>query len=132
MSLNKINLIMKNIPILSVIKLKFSLILFLMTLSFSVFAQEVDDELPTAFFGNWVEDISQCDAGSYFSVANSEIGLLVFGLGWSSTEVKVKSMGSYYTLFVNGVSEEEILNPKSKSRWGMMEIYFLLIPIQRK
>ncbi len=109
---------MKNIPILSVIKLKFSLILFLMTLSFSVFAQEVDDELPTAFFGNWVEDISQCDAGSYFSVANSEIGLLVFGLGWSSTEVKVKSMGSYYTLFVNGVSEGGDFESEIKIKMG--------------
>ena len=109
---------MKNIPILSAIKLKFSVILFLMTLSFSVFAQEVDDELPTAFFGNWVEDVSQCDAGSYFSVANSEVGLLVFGIGWSSTEVKVKNMGSYYMLFVYGVSEGGDFESEIKIRMG--------------
>ena len=109
---------MKNIPILSAIKLKFSLILFLMTLSFSVFAQEVDDELPTAFFGNWVEDVSQCDAGSYFSVAYSEVGLLVFGIGWSSTDVKVKNMGSYYRLFVYGVSEGGDFESEIKIRIG--------------
>ena len=114
----KIHAMSKNLQILRTSKLNYSTLLFLMTLSFSVYAQDVDDELPEIFFGNWVEDVSQCDAGSYFSVANSEVGLLVFGLGWSSNEVKVKNMGSYYRLFVYGVSEGGDFESEIKIRMG--------------
>lgn len=114
----KLKFPMNYFPILSEIKLKFSLIFVLMTLPFFSIAQQGEDELPESFYGNWVTDISQCDAGSYFSVANSEAGLLVFGLGWSSTDVQVKNMGSYYTLVVNGVSEGGDFESEIKIKMG--------------
>jgi hypothetical protein len=89
-----------------------------MALSFPVFAQEVEDELPAPFFGNWVEDLSECEAGSYFSIADSEIGLLVFGLGWSSTEVKVEKMGDYYMLYVDAISEGGDFQSEIKVKMG--------------
>ena len=109
---------MNYFPNLSKLKLTCSLIFVLMTLPFLSNAQEGEDELPESFYGNWVEDLSQCDAGSYFSVANSEVGLLVFGLGWSSTDVQVKNMGSYYTLVVNGVSEGGDFESEIKIKMG--------------
>ena len=97
---------MKNIPILSATKLKFSLILFLMTLSFPLFAQDVEDILPESFYGNWVEDLSECNGAPQFSLYYSEGGLLVSGLDWYSTEVKVMSTDDNYTLTIKGLSEE--------------------------
>ena len=114
----KIEFPMNYFPNLSKLKLTCSLIFVLMTLPFLSNAQEGEDELPESFYGNWVEDLSQCDAGSYFSVANSEVGLLVFGLGWSSTDVQVKNMGSYYTLVVNGVSEGGDFESEIKIKMG--------------
>jgi hypothetical protein len=99
-------------------KLSFSMFLILMALSFPVFAQEVEDELPAPFYGNWVEDLSECEMGSYVSIADSEIGLLVFGLGWSSTEVKVEKMGDYYILYVDAVSEGGDFQSEIKVRMG--------------
>jgi hypothetical protein len=109
---------MKNIQILSGIKLKFSFILVLITLSLPVFAQEGEEVLPESFYGNWVEDLSECETGSYFSIAETEIGLLVFGLGWSSTEVKVENTGEYYTLFVDAVAEGGEFQSEIKVKMG--------------
>jgi hypothetical protein len=118
MRINKIHFSMKNSQILAAINQKFTVILFLITISFPVFAQEVEVVLPESFYGNWVEDLSECEAGSYFSIADSEIGLLVFGLGWSSTEVKVENTGDYYTLFVDAISEGGDFQSEIKIKMG--------------
>jgi len=118
MKLNKIEFTKDHFSVLSRIKLKSSVILVLMTLSFPVFAQEVEVVLPESFYGNWVEDLSDCEAGSYFSIADSEVGLLVFGLGWSSTEVKVENTGEYYTLFVDAISEGGDFQSEIKIKMG--------------
>ncbi len=99
-------------------KLSYSMLLILMGLSIPGFAQEGKDELPAPFFGNWVEDLSECEMGSYVSIADSEIGLLVFGLGWSSTEVRVKEMEGYYLLYVDAVSEGGDFQSEIKIRMG--------------
>lgn len=93
---------------LSLNKLKYSLVLFLMTLPFSLNAQENEAELPETFFGTWVEDISECNGGDGYriDITDSEGGLLVSGLDWYSTEVVVASKEDYYTLTIKGVSEE--------------------------
>ncbi|MFM2249609.1 MAG: hypothetical protein RLZZ358_536 [Bacteroidota bacterium] len=118
MFLNKTYTPSKSLQFLWLSKLNYSLLLILMALSFPVFAQEVEDELPAPFFGNWVEDLSECEAGSYFSIADSEIGLLVFGLGWSSTEVKVEKMGDYYMLYVDAISEGGDFQSEIKVKMG--------------
>ena len=93
---------------LSLKKLKYSLVLFLMTLPFLLNAQENEAELPETFFGTWVEDISECNGGDGYriDITDSEGGLLVSGLDWYSTEVVVTTQEDYYTLTINGVSEE--------------------------
>ena len=93
---------------LSLKKLKYSLVLFLMTLPFLLNAQENEAELPETFFGTWVEDISECNGGDGYriDITDSEGGLLVSGLDWYSTEVAVTTQEDYYTLTINGVSEE--------------------------
>ena len=93
---------------LSLKKLKYSLVLFLMTLPFLLNAQENEAELPETFFGTWVEDISECNGGDGYriDITDSEGGLLVSGLDWYSTEVVVTTKEDYYTLTINGVSEE--------------------------
>jgi hypothetical protein len=93
-------------------------ILFLITLSFPVFAQELEDVLPESFYGNWVEDYADCGADTYFSILDSEVGLLVFGLGWSSNEVKVEKMGDYYVLFVDAISEGGDFQSEFKIKMG--------------
>jgi len=118
MKLNRIHAISENSQTNFSIKLNHYLLLFFMILSFPAFAQEVEDELPAPFFGNWVEDLSECEAGSYFSIADSEIGLLVFGLGWSSTEVKVEKMGDYYILYVDAISEGGDFQSEIKIKMG--------------
>jgi hypothetical protein len=89
-------------------KLKYCLVLFLMTLPFLLNAQENEAELPETFFGTWVEDISECNGGEGYriDITDSEGGLLVSGLDWYSTEVKVTTKEDYYTLTIKGVSEE--------------------------
>ncbi len=87
-------------------KLRNRLTLFLMILSFPVFAQQNEDELPISYFGNWVEDLSECEGIASLIIADSEEGLLVSGLDWYSSEVKVENNGSFYTLFIKGYSEE--------------------------
>jgi hypothetical protein len=66
----------------------------------------IDYELPFPFYGNWVEELSQCEGVPPFSLNYSEDGLLVSGLDWYSTEVKVTSTDDYYTLTIKGLSEE--------------------------
>jgi hypothetical protein len=118
MFLNKTYTPSKSLQFLWLSKLNYSLLLILMALSFPVFAQEGEEVLPESFYGNWVEDLSECEAGSYFSIADSEIGLFVFGLGWSSTEVKVENTGEYYTLFVDAVSEGGDFQSEIKIKMG--------------
>jgi len=118
MKVTKIEFPMNYFQNLSKLNLTCSLIFVLMTLPFFSIAQQGEDELPESFYGNWVTDISQCDAGSFFSVANSEVGLLVFGLGWSSTEVKVENTGEYYTLFVDAVAEGGEFQSEIKVKMG--------------
>ena len=118
MKLTTSKLAMNSSATLSMKKLNYCLALFLMILPFSLNAQENEAGLPESFFGNWVEDLSECEAGSYFSVADSEIGLLVFGLGWSSTEVKVEKMGDYYMLYVDAISEGGDFQSEIKVKMG--------------
>ena len=89
-------------------KLKYCLVLFLMTLPFLLNAQENEAELPETFYGTWVEDLSECNGGEGYriDITDSEGGLLVSGLDWYSTEVKVTTKEDYYTLTIKGVSEE--------------------------
>lgn len=108
----------KSLQFLWLSKLSCSILLILMVLSFPIIAQEVEDELPAPFFGNWVEDLSECETGSYFSIANSELGLFVFGLGWSSHEVKVEKMGDYYMLYVDAISEGGDFQSEIKVKMG--------------
>ena len=118
MKLTTSKLAMDSSATLSMKKLNYCLALILMILPFSLNAQENEAGLPETFFGNWVEDLSECEAGSYFSVADSEIGLLVFGLGWSSTEVKVEKMGDYYMLYVDAISEGGDFQSEIKVKMG--------------
>lgn len=97
---------MSYFPILSKLKLTCSLILVLMTMPFFSYAQGKEDKLPESFFGEWVEDYAQCEFASILSIADSEGGLLVSGLDWYSTEVKVTNKDDVYTLTINGESEE--------------------------
>ena len=108
MKLTTSKLAMDTSAMLSLKKLKYSLVLFLMTLPFLLNAQENDAELPETFFGTWVEDISECNGGDGYriDITDSEGGLLVSGLDWYSTEVAVTTQEDYYTLTINGVSEE--------------------------
>jgi len=108
MKLTTSKLTMDTSAMLSLKKLKYSLVLFLMTLPFSLNAQENEAELPETFFGTWVEDISECNGGDGYriDITDSEGGLLVSGLDWYSTEVVVASKEDYYTLTIKGVSEE--------------------------
>jgi hypothetical protein len=79
-----------------------------MTLPFLLNAQENEAELPETFYGTWVEDLSECNGGEGYriDITDSEGGLLVSGLDWYSTEVKVTTKEDYYTLTIKGVSEE--------------------------
>ena len=108
MKLTTSKLAMDTSAMLSLKKLKYSLVLFLMTLPFLLNAQENEAELPETFFGTWVEDISECNGGDGYriDITDSEGGLLVSGLDWYSTEVVVTTQEDYYTLTINGVSEE--------------------------
>lgn len=108
MKLTTSKLAMNPSAMLSLKKLKYSLVLFLMTLPFLLNAQENEAELPETFFGTWVEDISECNGGDGYriDITDSEGGLLVSGLDWYSTEVVVASKEDYYTLTIKGVSEE--------------------------
>lgn len=87
-------------------KLSFSMFLILMVLSFPVFAQEGKDELPAPFFGNWVEDLSECNGLTLFSFSGSDEGLLVSGIDWYSSEVKVKNDQGFYNLLIQAYGEE--------------------------
>jgi hypothetical protein len=108
MKLTTSKLAMDTSAMLYLKKLKYSLVLFLMTLPFLLNAQENEAELPETFFGTWVEDISECNGGDGYriDITDSEGGLLVSGLDWYSTEVVVTTQEDYYTLTINGVSEE--------------------------
>jgi len=108
MKLTTSKLAMDTSAMLSLKKLKYSLVLFLMTLPFLLNAQDNEAELPETFFGTWVEDISECNGGDGYriDITDSEGGLLVSGLDWYSTEVVVATQEDYYTLTINGVSEE--------------------------
>ena len=108
MKLTTSKLAMDTSAMLSLKKLKYSLVLFLMTLPFLLNAQENEAELPETFFGTWVEDISECNGGDGYriDITDSEGGLLVSGLDWYSTEVVVTTQEDYYTLTIKGVSEE--------------------------
>jgi len=106
MKINKIHAIIENLQTNFSIKFNHYLLLFFMILSFPVFAQQNEDELPISYFGNWVEDLSECEGIASLIIADSEEGLLVSGLDWYSSEVKVENNGSFYTLFIKGYSEE--------------------------
>lgn len=118
MNRSKIDLKMQYFQLPIINKINWFLCLLVLILNSSVYAQETDDELPESFYGNWVEDLTECETGSYFSIAESEVGLFVFGLGWSSTEVKVEKMDGYYILLVDGVSEGGDFQSEIKIKMG--------------
>jgi hypothetical protein len=119
---------MKNLQILSEINQKCSLILFLITLSFSVFAQEVEDILPESFYGNWVQPLTECDGvdGYRIEIVDSEKGLLLSSNSWTSEEVKVKNMGSYYRLVVDANSATGVFQFEIKIRMSDVGSIFLI------
>ena len=119
---------MKNLQILSEINQKCSLILFLITLSFSVFAQEVEDVLPESFYGNWVQPLTECDGvdGYRIEIVDSEKGLLLSSNSWTSEEVKVKNMGSYYRLVVDANSATGVFQFEIKIRMSDVGSIFLI------
>lgn len=92
--------------ILPMKKLKYSLILLLMNLSFLGYTQVKEVKLPESFFGEWVEDYEQCEIASTLSIVDSKEGLVVSGYEWSAEEVKVTTNGEYYTLLIKGSSAE--------------------------
>jgi hypothetical protein len=102
----KIEFSMNYFPNLSKLKLTCSLIFVLMTLPFLSNAQEGEDELPDSFYGNWVEDMAQCEVASILSIAGSDEGLIVSSLDWYSSDVEVQNKGDFYTLLIKGSSEE--------------------------
>lgn len=87
-------------------KIGCSLFLVSMTLPLFLNAQGKVNELPPSFFGNWVEDLAQCEIASVLSIADSEEGLIVSGLDWYSSEVEVKNKGDFYTLLIKATSED--------------------------
>ena len=106
MKLNNIELATKNLPLLSRKNLKYTLILFLITLPFFTNAQEKESKLPESFFGQWVEDVAQCEISPILSIVDLGEGVLVSGIEWASDEVEVKNNGDFYTLVIKGSSEE--------------------------
>jgi hypothetical protein len=86
--------------------LKYTLVFFLITLPFAIHAQEKEVKLPESFFGEWVEDLSQCAVASVFSIVDSEEGLVVSGMDWYSEDVKVKKNGDFYIIQIRGISED--------------------------
>ena len=118
MKRSKIDLKMQYFQLYIIKKIDWFLCLLVLILNSSVYAQETDDELPESFYGNWVENLTDCEWGSYVSIADTEIGLSVFGLGWSSTEVRVKEMEGYYLLSVDAVSEGGDFQSEIKIRMG--------------
>jgi hypothetical protein len=93
-------------PILTMNNLKYTLVFFLITMSFSINAQEKKAELPESFLGEWVEDLAQCEVFPILRIIDSDEGLVVASLDWSSTEVMVTNKGDFYTLQIKGSSEE--------------------------
>ena len=86
--------------------LKYTLVFFLITMSFSINAQEKKAELPESFLGEWVEDLAQCEVFPILRIVDSDEGLVVESLDWYTTEVKVINKGDFYTLQIKGSSEE--------------------------
>ncbi len=119
---------MKKNQILASINQKITLILFLMTLSFPVFAQEMEDILPESFYGNWVEPLTDCDGveGYRIEIVDSEKGLLLSSNSWTSEEVQVKNMGSYYRLVVDANSATGIFQFEIKIRMSDVGSIFLI------
>jgi hypothetical protein len=63
-------------------------------------------DLPSDFYGYWVEDLAQCEVAPILSIVDSEEGLTVSSLDWSSNVVEVQNKGDFYTLLIKGSSEE--------------------------
>jgi len=102
----KIEFSMNYFPNLFKLKLTCSLIFVLMTLPFFSIAQVGKDELPDSYYGEWVEDIAQCEVAAILSIGRSEEGLTVSTMEWHSREVQVKNNGDFYTLLIKGASSE--------------------------
>lgn len=119
---------MRKNQILASINQKITLILFLITLSFPVFSQEVEDVLPESFYGNWVEPFAECDGvdGYRIEIVDSEKGLLLSSNSWTSEEVQVKNMGSYYRLVVDANSATGIFQFEIKIRMSDVGSIFLI------
>jgi hypothetical protein len=119
---------MRKNQILASINQKITLILFLIMLSFPVFSQEVEDVLPESFYGNWVEPFAECDGvdGYRIEIVDSEKGLLLSSNSWTSEEVQVKNMGSYYRLVVDANSATGIFQFEIKIRMSDEGSLFLI------
>ena len=63
-------------------------------------------DLPSDFYGYWVEDIAQCEVAPILNIADSGDGLTVSSLDWYSSDVEVQNKGDFYTLLVKGATEE--------------------------
>lgn len=128
MKLNKIQAVIENSLTNFSIKLNHCLLLFFMILSFPAFAQEVEDVLPESFYGNWVEPLTDCDGveGYRIEIVDSEKGLLLSSNSWTSEEVQVKNMGSYYRLVVDANSATGIFQFEIKIRMSDVGSIFLI------
>ena len=119
---------MRKNQILASINQKITLILFLITLSFPAFSQEVEDVLPESFYGNWVQPFAECDGvdGYRIEIVDSEKGLLLSSSFWTSEQVQVKNMGSYYRLVVDANSATGIFQFEIKIRMSDDGSLFLI------
>jgi hypothetical protein len=88
----------------------------------------VEDVLPESFYGNWVQPLTECDGvdGYRIEIVDSEKGLLLSSNSWTSEEVKVKNMGSYYRLVVDANSATGVFQFEIKIRMSDVGSIFLI------
>ncbi len=125
---NKTKFPMNYFPNLSKLKLTCSLILVLMNLPFFTSAQEGEDELPESFYGQWVEDMAQCEVAAILSIGGSEEGLTVSTMEWHSREVQVKKNVDFYTLLIKGVSSEGDFETEINVKMGEEGTLIFFVP----
>ncbi len=128
MKINKIQFLIIHSLLPRISKLNCSMLLFLLVMSFPAFAQEVEDILPESFYGNWVEPLTECDGveGYRIEIVDSEKGLLLSSNSWTSEEVQVKNMGSYYRLVVDANSATGLFQFEIKIRMSDVGSIFLI------
>jgi hypothetical protein len=96
--------------------LPFAIIFF--SIPGTIFGQDRINNLPDDFYGDWVEDLAQCEISPILRLEFENGELLVSGYEWGANEVKVQKMGSYFLLLMKGYSEGEEFESEMKIRMG--------------